>query len=123
MANFLDSQQKSGYYLQIKKVRKSFGEIMKAKGWISKRELQNEQFLPSDSTPTYVCVSGGKKCSFFGTFGVLCFLVTPVLRFVLLPYCRRFGERMNARHISEGLQNKPFQYKNKRHGFRISIEG
>ena len=36
-----------------------------------------------------VCVSGGKKYSFFGKFGVLCFLVTPVLRFALLPYCRR----------------------------------
>ena len=46
----------------------------KAKGRISKR----------------VCVSGGKKCSFFGKFGVLCFLETPVLRFALLPYYRRF---------------------------------
>ena len=36
-----------------------------------------------------VCVSGGKKCLFFGDFGVLCFLETPVLRFALLPYSRR----------------------------------
>ena len=36
------------------------------------------------------CVSGGKKCSFFGKFDVLCFLETPVLRFVLLSYYRRF---------------------------------
>ena len=42
---------------------------------------------------TYVCVSGGKKCSFFGKFGVLCFLETPVLRFALLPYYRRFPIR------------------------------
>ena len=35
-------------------------------------------------------ISGGKKCSFFEKFGVLCFLVTPVLRLVLLPYCRRY---------------------------------
>ena len=35
-----------------------------------------------------VCVSGGKKCLFFGNFGVLCFLETPVLRFALLPYYR-----------------------------------
>ena len=28
---------------------------------------------------TPVCVSGGKKYSFFGKFGVFCFLVTPVL--------------------------------------------
>ena len=32
------------------------------------------------------CVSGGKKCSFFGKFGVLRFLEKPVLRFVLLYY-------------------------------------
>ena len=37
---------------------------------------------------TYVCISGGKKCSFFGKFGILCFLVTPVLRFALLLYYR-----------------------------------
>ena len=36
-----------------------------------------------------VCVSGGKKCSFFGKFGVLCILVTSVLRFALLSYYRR----------------------------------
>ena len=34
-------------------------------------------------------VSGGKKRSFFGKFGVLCILVTSVLRFALLPYYRR----------------------------------
>ena len=39
----------------------------------------------------YVCVSGGKKCSLFGKFGVLCFLETPVLRFSLLPYYRRIS--------------------------------
>ena len=39
-------------------------------------------------TRTYVCVLGGRKCSLFEKFGVLCFLVTPVLRFALLPYYR-----------------------------------
>ena len=34
---------------------------------------KNKHFLPPD-THTYVCVSPGKKCSFFGKFGVLCFL-------------------------------------------------
>ena len=33
----------------------------------------------------YVCVPGGKKCS----FGVFCFLETPVFRFALLPYYGR----------------------------------
>ena len=36
-----------------------------------------------------MCVSGGKKCLFFGNFGVLCSLETPVSRFALLPYYRR----------------------------------
>ena len=36
-----------------------------------------------------MCISGGKQRSFFGKFGVLCILVTFVLRFALLPYYRR----------------------------------
>ena len=40
---------------------------------------------------TYVCVSGGKESSFFGKFGVFCFLEIPVLKFVLLPYYWRIG--------------------------------
>ena len=40
---------------------------------------KNKHFLPPD---THVCL-------FFGNFGVLCFLETPVLRFALLPYSRR----------------------------------
>ena len=35
------------------------------------------------------CLSGGKKCSFFGKFGMLCFCETPALRFTILPYYRR----------------------------------
>ena len=35
---------------------------------------------------TYLCVSGVKKCSFFGKFGVLFFLVISVLRFSLLVF-------------------------------------
>ena len=37
---------------------------------------------------TYVCVSGGKKGSFFGKFDLLCFFETPVFGFALLPYYR-----------------------------------
>ena len=51
--------------------------------------LKNKHFLPSD-THTYVCISLGKKCSFFGNFSVLYFYVTSVLRFALLPYYRRY---------------------------------
>ena len=52
-----------------------------------RRRHTNHRFWPS-----HVCVSEGKKCSNFGKFGVLCFLETPVLRFVLLPYYRRNRE-------------------------------
>ena len=62
----------------------------KAKKRISKRVFpkRNGHFWPTD-THMYGYVSGGKKCSLFGIFGVLCFLVTPVLRLALLPCCWR----------------------------------
>ena len=37
-------------------------------------------------THTYVYVSGGMKCSFWGKYGVLCFLLTTVLRLALLSF-------------------------------------
>ena len=43
-----------------------------------------------------VCVSGGKKCSFFRKFGVLYILVTNVLRFHLLNYYRRIYSSFEA---------------------------
>ena len=42
---------------------------------------KNEHFLPP-GTHTYVCVSEGKKCSFFGSFLLLRFEIQP---FTLLP--------------------------------------
>ena len=72
----------------------------KAKGRISKRVFQENKArqifrkthiaYPLIRIGTYVCVSGGKKCTFFENFGVLCFLETPVLRFAYLPYYRRY---------------------------------
>ena len=56
------------------KIHVYFGN--KAKGWISKRVLQDNK------VPKY----SEKR-----TFGVLCFLVIPVLRFAILPYSR--GEK------------------------------
>ena len=38
----------------------------------------------------FLTPSEGKKYLFIGKFGVLCFLETPVLRFALFPYYRRF---------------------------------
>ena len=43
-----------------------------------------EHFLPLEMH-TYVCVSGGKKCLFFGKSGVLFVLLTSFLRLALLP--------------------------------------
>ena len=36
---------------------------------------------------------GGKKCLFFGKFCVVCFLVTPIFRFAILPYHRLIWEK------------------------------
>ena len=44
---------------------------------------KNEHFLPPD-THTYVCVSGGKKCSFLGKIGMLRFLANT--RFEIRPF-------------------------------------
>ena len=60
-----------------------------------KGESQNEYFKKAKHSEisenqtflifqTYACVSGGKKGLFFGKFGVLWFLKTPVLKF---PIC------------------------------------
>ena len=48
---------------------------------------KNKHFLPRQ-THTYVCLSGGKKCSFFGKICVLLFLETLVLRFTFLSLFR-----------------------------------
>ena len=45
---------------------------------------------PLICTRVYVCVSGVRNVRFAIKFDVLCFLETPVLRFGLLPYYRRF---------------------------------
>ena len=52
---------------------------------------KNKHFLPPDKH-AYVCVSGSKKCSFYGKFAALCFLGASVLRFTLLPYYRQIEE-------------------------------
>ena len=64
--------------------------------------MKNKDFLPPD-THRCVCISEDKKCSFFGKFSVLRFLVTSALRIALLPYCR--GN--NAKEIQNSLN--PFQ--------------
>ena len=64
---------------------------------------KNKNFLPPD---THTCVSGGKKCLFFGKFDLLSFLKTPILRFALLPQRglllskNRFWEPVTSDYIS-----------------------
>ena len=50
---------------------------------------EKRTFLITPDTHRHVHVTAGKQCSFFGKFGVLCFLVTPVLSLAILPYYRR----------------------------------
>ena len=49
------------------------------------------EFLITNVIRSLFWWSKGKKWSFFGKFGVLCFLLTPVLTFALLPYYRRIS--------------------------------
>ena len=82
----------TNYYTEVKSsVIRQKGESQN--GSFKKTSRSNfpktNYFLPPD-TLTYVCTSGAKKCSFFGKFDLLCFFETPVLRFALLPYYRRF---------------------------------
>ena len=58
---------------------------------------------------SYAC-QGVRNFSFFGKFGVLCFLVTTVLRFVFLLYCRR----NNLRNIRTLPKNKVWCWKDLR---------
>ena len=65
----------------------------KTKGRISKRVLQEKaRQIFGKTNISYVLIrtpTEDKKCSFFGKFGVLCFLETSVLRFGLSPYYRQ----------------------------------
>ena len=56
---------------------------------------KSEHLLPPD-THTYVFLSGDKKCSLFGKFGVLCFLETHILWFVFLAYHRQNYKRQSS---------------------------
>ena len=55
---------------------------------------------------TCVCVSGGTKRLFFGKFEVLCFLVTPALRFAFYPYCWRIAHAFLPLLIKNEVWNK-----------------
>ena len=59
------------------------------------RQILRKTYFWPPAMHMHVCVSGGKKCWFFRKFGMLCFLLTPVLRFALLPYYKR-GEMLRG---------------------------
>ena len=59
--------------------------------------LENKD-LPREFS--YTVKSTCRCLSFFGKFGVLCFLATLVLRFVLLPYYRRIISKLSDSLIS-----------------------
>ena len=81
---------------------------------------KNEQFLPPYMhTYVHVCVSGGKKCSFFGKFGLLCFLETPVLRFVLSPHYQRISEITNIHKYLIKKRDTKYIWVNKKNVFWI----
>ena len=75
-------QCKTLFFLQIKKIHLLCinGYFVARKSFVAEAAFKEIQ---------YVCVSGGKKCSFSGKFGVLCFLEIPLLKFALLPYYRQ----------------------------------
>ena len=56
-------------------------------------------------TPWYAHI----RCSFFGKFGVLCFVETLVLRFALLPYYRRIWAKNPTSNILEIIR-KPMVF-------------
>ena len=74
----------------------------KPKGWISKLVFQENKArqifrktnisYPLIRTRTYA-YQGVRNFRFFGKFGLICFLETPVLRFSLLPSYRRYRHR------------------------------
>ena len=69
---------------------------------------KNEHLLPPD-THMYVCISGGKKCLFFGKLGVLCFLETSVLRFTLLPYYSQTVDSKSSFLVALGVLDSPLR--------------
>ena len=101
--------------LKISSVIRQKGESQKG---VSRKQStpnfpKNEHFLSPD-THTYMCVSGSKKCLFFGKFGMLCFLETPALRLTLLPYYQRsvvFSEIRKPWMTLYGLKIRKIQAK------------
>ena len=61
--------------------QRSISSVIRQKG-----ESQNGGYKKTK----HVKFSEERKFPFFGKFGVLCFLVTPVLRFAFLPYYQRY---------------------------------
>ena len=93
------SKNNSKKMIKIKEISKNPYDLIRANSMVirQKGESQKEcyketkqlKFSKKRTFLTCVCVSVGEKSLFSGKFGVLCFLVTLLLRFALLPYYRR----------------------------------
>ena len=96
ISNQIEPNDKIDKYKVIRQKRESQNSVSRKQS--TPNFPKNELFLPP-RTHTYVR-NGGKKCSFFGKFGVLCFCETPILRFALLPYYRGIGVLYQSYHSS-----------------------
>ena len=80
----------------------------KAKRQISKRVFQeskaNKKFRKTNIS--YPLIRTSTECLFFGNFGVLCFLETPVLRFTLLPYSQQIITTNNNQKRKKAMLKK-----------------
>ena len=72
-----------------KKTRKQENNLQENK----KRKQENKKITFKKTKHAKFSEKLTFKCLFFGKFGVLCFLETPVLRFALLPYYRRIYQQ------------------------------
>ena len=93
-------EQNKGLGSGVLKTVISYEDVFKTLLWQSpissviwqRGESQNgcyKHFLPPD-TRTCVCISGVRNVRFSKNLACFCFLVTPILCFALLPYCRRY---------------------------------
>ena len=103
------------HFYNLKNMKNTHGGVrllvmFQSKTWNSTKSKVRPFFaveiLTQNLVCAYVCVSGGKKCSFFGKFGVLCFLEIPVLKFALLPYYRPI---VNSRNLKTSRQIKSME--------------
>ena len=75
--------------------------VIRQKGESQNRDKKKSEYAKFSEKQTFLTplIRTRTKCSFFGKFGVLCFVIS-VLRFVLLPYY----QRINLIHRASTIQ-------------------